>query len=124
MPDIANLLVIAKTIWRKRDLYALDKELQDDAVRRLHSYGVLSSSALGAVVGVSTYRVRKALDGLGMPEARGHLNPQHLTMLMFALSQGDMPARWINEMLEGGTSMSTIADLTEISERTLYRRKP
>lgn len=121
---IADLLIVAKTVWRQRDILGLDKELQDTALKRLNAYGVLSISALGALVGVSNYRVKKAIAGMRQPEARGHLNPGHISMLLFALSQGDIPPRWIEEMLDGGTSISTIADLTGVSESTIYRRRP
>lgn len=121
---LADLLVLAKSTYGRREILGLDKEMQDDAVRRLHNHGaVLSVSALGSVVGVSPYRVKKAI-GLPLPEARGHLNPQHISMLLFALSLGDLPPRWVEEMLTGGTSASTITDLTGISESTIYRRKP
>lgn len=123
MSDLADLLVVARSIWRKRDLLGLDKEMQDDAVRRLHKYGVLSITALGSIVGVTPYRVRKAIAGMSIPEARGHLNPAHLTMLLFALSQDDMQPRWVRMMIDEGTSISTISELTGISRSTLNRRK-
>ena len=121
--ELADLLVVSRAIWRKQDFLSLDKELQDDAVRRLHAYGVLSVSALGSLVGVSPYRVEKAIQGTIHPAARGHLNPSHLTMLIYGLSVGDVPPRWVETMTTGGTSLSTIVQLTGISESTLRRRR-
>jgi len=120
---LADLLVVATSIYRKQDFYSLDKELQYEAVQKLNEYGILSISSMGAIVGVSTYRVERAIADMARPSARGHLNPQHLTMLLFALSSGDIAPRWVREMIEEGTSVSVIAELTRISESTIWRRK-
>lgn len=120
---LADLLVVAASIYRKQDFYSLDKELQDEAVQRLNGYGILSISSMGAIVGVSSYRVEKAIADMAKPSTRGHLNPQHLTMLLFSLSSGDIAPRWVQEMTDEGTSVSVIAELTGISESTIRRRK-
>ena len=120
---LADLLVVATAAYRKRDVAALDRDWQYDQVRKLNSYGVLSIAAISAILAISSYHVEKALGNAPRPSLRGHLNPAHLTMLSYALSQGDISSRWVREMTENGTSISTISDLTGISEATLYRRK-
>lgn len=120
--ELAELMVKARSIFDRQDVLSLDKESQDEACRELNT-GVLSLSAIGAVVGVTQYRVEKAIAGMPRPTNRGHLNPAHLTWLAYGLSKGDVKGFWVRAMLDGGTSMSTIGDLTMISEATLYRRR-
>ena len=121
--QLADLMVIAKSIYRRRAIIGLEKDTQDSAARKLNALGVLSLSAISSIVGMSNYRVEKALSGQAKPTTRGHLNPAHLTMLLYTLSTKNLPDVWAEEMLEGGTSASTIADLTGVSESTIYRRK-
>jgi hypothetical protein len=119
---LADLLVVAKSIYDKQEFLSLEKGLQDEAVRRLNAYGVLSLAAIGAVVGVSTYRVEQALVGAEKPISRGRLNPAHISMLSYMLSLGTANRAWINKMLEEGTSASTITELTGVSRSTIYRK--
>lgn len=120
--ELAELMVKARSIFDRQNVLSLDKDSQDEACRELNT-GVLSLSAIGAVVGVSQYRVEKAIAGQPRPLTRGHLNPAHITWLAYGLSHGDVKGFWVRAMLEGGTSMSTIEDLTLISKATLYRRR-
>lgn len=120
---LADLIVIALSIYRKRDVLAFDPDAQDDAIRRLNEYCILSSAAIASILAVSHYRVRRATAGMPVPVARGHLNPSHLTMLLHGLSNGDIPARWLDQMIDEGTGISTISDLTAIPESTLYRKR-
>ena len=120
--ELAKLLVVAKTIHDRKDLYSLDKDFQDDACRRLNTYGVLSIGAISSVVGCSEYRTRKAIIGMRKPTARGPLNPAHITMLVYGLSNKSLPSRWVRLMVDGGTAVSTISSLTGIPESTIRRR--
>lgn len=120
--ELAELMVKARSIHDRQTVLSLDKDSQDEACRELNT-GVLSLTAIAAVVGVSQYRVEKAIRGMPRPLTRGHLNPEHLPWLAYGLSQGDVKGFWVRAMLDGGTSMSTIEDLTLISKTTLYRRR-
>lgn len=99
------------------------KETEDADIRALNTYGVWSMSALASIVGVSMYRVEKALGPLAKPSLRGHLNPRHLTMLQYLQASGKPNKQWIKQMVEEGTSVITIARLTGLSESTLRRSK-
>lgn len=94
----------------------------DNKIVELNRPGLLSVSALAALLGVSNYRVETVL-GSDRPTTRGKLNPAHLPWLSYMVSSGKVNSIWLTEMLDGGTSISTISDLTGISEATLYRRK-
>lgn len=121
--ELADLLAHAASDFGKQDVLSLDPEVQRERCRKLNSYGVLSLSALAAIYGISAYKVEKWIKGQPRPKSRGTLNPHHIPQLGYALSLGHINTLWLNQMLSGGTSISTIADLTGISEATLYRRK-
>lgn len=96
---------------------------KDDKIAELNSYGVLSISALASVLGVSHYRIERVIGKGNHPTTRGNLNPAHLPWLGYMVSSGKVNPVWLEAMLTEGTSLSTISDLTGISEATLYRRK-
>jgi hypothetical protein len=121
--EVAELLALAAGSFNRRSTLALDSTLQAERCRRLNAYGILSVSALGAILNMSVYKVEKATIGQERPKARGHLNPKHLPMLGYMLSSGKVNKQWLKLMLDEGTSISTISDLTGISEATLYRRR-
>lgn len=120
--ELAELMTKARSIYDRQNILSLDKESQDRACRELNT-GVLSLVAIAAVVGVTVYRVERAIEGMPRPTSRGHLNPAHLTWLAYGLSKGDVKGFWVRAMLDGGTSISTITDLTQIPTTTLYRRR-
>lgn len=101
----------------------LDKEADKKDCRSLNKYGVLSLSAIASVVGISMYKAEKYLEGMEIPTTRGHLNPEHLTMLMYAHSSGKISKLWLDECLDNGTSLITVSSLTQISESTLRRTR-
>lgn len=117
------MLAHAAADFGKHEVIALDPEVQRERCRKLNSYGVLSLSALAAIYDISTYKVEKYIKGQPRPKARGKLNPHHLPQLGYALSLGKINHIWLTQMLNGGTSISTISDLTHISEATLNRRR-
>lgn len=119
--ELADLIARSKSIYGKRGVLSFSSERQDAACRELNT-GVLSLAAIGSIVDVSRYRVAKAIDGQPHPEARGKLNPEHLLELGYLLSFQRVSNReWIRNMISGGTSISTISDLTTISISTLRR---
>lgn len=89
----------------------------------LNAYGILSLSAIGAVIGCSAWQVEQSIIGMQKPAKRGKLNPQHLSMLAYVLSTGKIKDTWLRIFLEGGTSLSTVSDLTGIAESTLHRHR-
>lgn len=119
----ARLLALAEGTYLRRAVLALDERGMKSRIIRLNSFQMLSVSALAAVTGVSTYRVEQALEGHPRPVTRGALNPAHLGWLAYMLSKGRATDAWVQLMTRGGTSISTISDLTGISEATLYRHK-
>lgn len=124
MPDkneLAELIVLARGAFINREKLTVAEV--DTYCRNLNAYGVLSISAIASLLGVSFYRVEKALEGHPRPDKRGQLNPAHLPWLGYMLSLGKVNDLWLNTMLKDGTSLSTVSDLTAISEATLYRRK-
>lgn len=120
---LADLMAKAMATYRRRAVLALDPQGQRARCRVLNEPGILSINAIAAIVGITPYRVETAIHGMARPKARGHLNPSHIPWLSYTLSFGKVNTEWLNAMLKGGTSLSTIADLTNISEATLYRRK-
>lgn len=117
-----NVLSKALAVYN-RPTRNLDKEADRQDCRALNAYGVLSLSAIASVVGISMYKAEKYLAGMEVPTTRGHLNPEHLTMLMYAHSSGKVSKLWLDEMLDGGTSLITVSSLTNISESTLRRTR-
>lgn len=120
--DLADLLAKAMATYNRRDTLALDPGSQKARVQMLNEPGVLSISALSAIVGMSTYMVETMI-GSNRPKSRGKLNPRHIPYLSYMLSARKVNDDWLHEMINGGTSISTIADLTGISEATLHRRR-
>ena len=120
----ARLIATAKGFYHKQGTLAFEKSAQDDACRTLNSYGLLSVQAIGAIVGVSSYRVRKALEFEKAPTARGQLNPHHLLDLGYLLAYGiqAQDGAWLRNIVNGGTSVATIHTLTNIPTSALYRR--
>lgn len=94
----------------------------DQKILALDAWGLLSASALAGLLNVSVYHVEKVA-GTSTTRPRGKLNPTHLPWLGYMVSSGKVNPIWLEEMLSEGTSLSTISDLTGISEATLYRRK-
>ena len=121
--DRARLLALAEGTYLRRSVLALDERGLKSRIIRLNSFQMLSVSALASVTGVSTYRVEQALEGHPRPTARGTLNPAHLSWLAYMLSSGKAKDSAVQLMVNGGTSISTIADLTGVSEATIYRHK-
>lgn len=119
--QLAQLLVKAAHTFNERNLLKIHPHLQEKAVKELHSYGVLSINALAAIVGCTEYRVRAALEGQALPEARGKLNPTHIPTLGYMLSIKKNVGQSVAYMVKHGTSISTIEALTGISRATLNR---
>lgn len=94
----------------------------DRKLLTLNAWDLLSTSALAALLDVSPYHVEKVV-GTSTTRPRGKLNPTHLPWLGYMVSSGKVNPIWLHEMLSEGTSLSTISDLTGISEATIYRSK-
>lgn len=92
------------------------------ALEILNAPGVLSAQAMASVLGITEWRVRVEL-GSATPKVRGKLNPAHLSILAYALSNEFINDTMLGLLLEDGTSLITIARLTGIPERTLRRQK-
>jgi len=122
LPNTTEAMTEALTIYN-RATRNFSKEVEDDSIRKLNTYGVWSMSALASIVGVSMYRVEKALGRNAKPSLRGHLNPRHLTMLQYMQASTKANKAWVKQMLDEGTSLITIARLTGLSESTLRRSK-
>jgi hypothetical protein len=123
-PDIlADLMVRAMACYNRRNVLGLDPIIQYEKIRMLNKPGVLSASALCAIFDTTSYHVEKALKGMPWPTSRGTLNPRHLPWLAYMLSNGKVRDEWLTTMLNEGTSIGTIAELTNIPESTLHRRK-
>lgn len=120
---LADFLVILNSVYLHTDTNNLNSTIRGERCRQLHRYGVLSLQAIASVVGCSVWQVERAIVGMPKPKARGKLNPRHLTMLGYMLSKGRVNPLWLGIMLEEGTSLSTIADLTGIAESTLRRHR-
>jgi AraC-like DNA-binding protein len=121
--ELADLLAKAMATYNRRDTLALDPASLRKRCRMLNEPGVLSLGAIATIVGISMFRVEQAISGMPRPKARGHLNPRHIPLLSYTLSLGKINKDWLEQMVAEGTSLSTIASLTNISESTLYRRR-
>lgn len=119
--EVAQLLVKAANTFNNRRYLKVSWALQEEAVRELHSYGLLSIKAMAAIVECTEYRVRAALEGQALPRARGKLNPRHIPWLAYGLSMHEIKPHVLKQLLKEGTSLSTIAELTGISRATLNR---
>ena len=119
--QVAKLLVKAANTFNEQRFLRLAPELQESAVRELHSFGILSIKALAAIVGCTEYRVHEAIKGTEPPKARGKLNPRHIAWLAYALSFHKLSQSTLRELIRDGTSLSTIEDLTCIPRATLNR---
>lgn len=120
---LADFLVVLNSVYQHSDTNNLNSAIRGERCRQLHRYGILSLSGIASVVGCSVWQVEQAIKGMPRPKSRGKLNPQHLTMLSYMLSKGRVNPLWLSIMLEEGTSLSTIADLTGIAESTLQRHR-
>jgi len=121
--ELAAFLALLNGLFQKQEINRLSAEMRDERCRQINRYGVLSAQAIGAVIGCSSRVVNAAIAGMPKPTARGTLNPAHIPMLAYALSNGTINKEWLGILLSEGTSLSTVSDLTGIPESTLYRRK-
>lgn len=117
----AELLALAAGLYSRKDVLDFDPEWRGAEIRKLHAYGLLSLSAMAEIVGTTVYRVEQAIHTLPRPEQRGKLNPAHLSLLAYSIRFGRVNKEWLESMLEEGTSLSTIVELTGISRSTLSR---
>lgn len=118
--ELAQFLTKAAAIYYDRRSLRLLPVLLDETIRELDSVHLLSLKAISAIVGCDE---QHALEAAG-PDAhrpRGKLNPAHIPTLGYMLSFKRPVAQEIPAMLKAGTSLSTIASLTNISQATLYR---
>jgi hypothetical protein len=116
--ELALFLTKAAAIYYDRRHLALVPQARDEAIRALDVPKLLSKQAISAIVGCGETHVGKVLGGA---RPRGKLNPDHLSMLGYVLSQGRASQALIKEMTDNGTSLSMIAALTNVSQATLYR---
>lgn len=121
--ELANFLVILNNAYLHKDTNGLNPEVRRERCRQINRWGILSLRAIGSVIGCSAWQVEKAIVGMPKPKARGTLNPSHLSMLAYMLSGGKVNEHWLGLMIMGGTSISTISDLTGIAESTLHRHR-
>lgn len=121
--ELANFLVILNAIYQHKDTNNLNAAIRGGRCRQINNYGILSLHAISSVVGCSVWQVEQALVGISRPVKRGRLNPEHLSMLAYMLSNGKVRTEWLARMLGEGTSLSTISDLTGIAESTLQRHR-
>lgn len=121
--ELAGFLVTLNSVYQHADTNNLNSAIRGERCRQLNRYGILSLSGIAAVVGCSPWQVEQAIKGMPKPKSRGKLNPTHLTMLSYMLSKGKVHPLWLGIMLEEGTSLSTISDLTGIAESTLQRHR-
>lgn len=120
---LAHFLVLCNRIYQHSDTNNLNVAVRGERCRELNRYGILSLRAIASVVGCSVWQVEQAIVGMPRPKARGKLNPSHLTMLAYSLSNGKVWPTYLQHMLAEGTSISTISDLTGIAESTLQRHR-
>lgn len=120
--QLADLMATALAIYNDKTRN-FSRDHENAAARRLNAYGVLSLASIGSVIGISAYRVEKAIVGQARPEVRGNLNPAHLSMLLYLRSLGKPNRAWIRQLVNEGTSLITISRLTGIPESTLRRYK-
>lgn len=117
----ADLLDLAEYQFNRIGLLQFDKDSQYAAIRQLNEYQILSLAALASITGSSMGRARKA-SVPNVPTARGRLNPYHIDFLRYLLRQGEVKnPEWVKVMLDNGTSVSTIEDITLISRSSIYR---
>jgi len=121
--ELAAFLALISGIHQRIETNNLDPGVRGERCRRINAYGILSLSAIGAIIGCSSWQVEQAIVGMKRPTTRGKLNPKHLSMLAYALSTGKIKDTWLTLFLEEGTSLSTVSDLTGISEATLHRHR-
>lgn len=107
-------------MFNRQDYLRFNQDEQDESIRQLHSYDVLSYAAIAAIVGCPQSRVRKIL-GPDAHHARGSLNPVHIPWLGYALSTRKIAPGVLRKMIKHGTSINMIAALTGISKATLHR---
>lgn len=121
--ELAAFIALLAGIYQRQETLTLDAGMRGERCRQINSYGILSLSAIGAVIGCSAWQVERSIIGMKRPTARGKLNPQHLSMLAYVLSAGKIKTSWLHIFLEEGTSLSTVSDLTGIAESTLHRHR-
>jgi hypothetical protein len=118
--DLAVLLGLSASAYNRRDWLKIDPDEQARRCRQLASYNVLSAQALAAIFDVGTTRVETMV---GHPiQLRGTLNPKHISLLAYALSNHMLLPETLKRIVDNGTSLNTIERLTMISRSTLNRR--
>lgn len=117
--ELADLLARAYAAYQRREFIALDGS-QRELIQEIGSRRVLSNKALAAIFGCTEYRVEQAI-GTDASRPRGKLNPSHIPTIAYMLSMKREVGQAVSYMVEHGTSLSTIADLTNISRITLNR---
>lgn len=118
--ELADFLTKGAAYYNERRTLVYDPMLTGIAIRELAVPNLLSIKAIAAIVGCSEHAVLKSL-GPDASRPRGKLNPAHIPFLGYLLSTREIATTTLNYMLDHGTSLSTIADLTNVSQATLYR---
>lgn len=121
--ELAHFLIVLSNIYLHKETNNLNATIRGERCRQINRWGILSLRAIASVVGCSPWQVEQAIKGMPKPTSRGTLNPSHLSMLGYMLSNGRVRLDWLGIMLEDGTSLSTISDLTGIAESTLQRHR-
>jgi hypothetical protein len=119
--ELAGLLALCAAAYNRRDWLKVDEYEQARRCRQLASLNVLSVQALAAIFDVGTTRVEHMLNP-NKVDVRGTLNPRHISILAYALSNGTLSAETTKMLVSEGTSIGMIARLTLISRSTLNRR--
>lgn len=118
--DLAVLLGLSASAYNRHDWLKIEPDEQTRRCKQLASYNVLSAQALAAIFDVGTTRVETMV---GHPiQLRGTLNPRHISLLAYALSNHMLLPETLKMMVKAGTSINTIERLTLISRSTLNRR--
>jgi hypothetical protein len=118
--ELAQLLALCAAAYNRRDWLSVDTDEQRRRCQQLDRFGVLSIQALAGIFDVSEARVAGMVrHARGI---RGTLNPRHISILAYALSNGTLSAETTKMLVSEGTSIGMIARLTLISRSTLNRR--
>lgn len=118
--ELAALLALCAGTFNRRDWYQLDPDGLAKRCQQLDRFGVLSITALASIFDVSEARIsRMVRHARGV---RGSLNPRHLGVLAYALSNHDIRPETLQMLVDQGTSINMISKLTLISRATLHRR--
>lgn len=118
--DRMNCVLLARTIAQDRVMLEVREELTE-YIRRLNEYKVFTVNEIANFTKLTSYRVRKLIQGQEEVRARSGVEAKHLDHIVWMISSPDFSKQHIKSLYDEGATLAAVARVTGHSETTLRR---